>query len=623
VSENFDAKGLKRRDLLRAGAVVAGATAALPLLAACTSPTPAPAPTKPAAAGAPAATAPAGAPAAAGGPPKVVPRNRTLTLNWYTGAREGKWFDHELWNPYSIGANHQNGCGQFYEPLAFYSAFADKEYMWLAESYKYSADYKELTIKTRTGIKWSDGVDFSADDVAYTLSSLKTLGPKVRWGVDVAQYVDSVQATDKTTVVVKFKVPASRFFWFMTYKYDIGVYIVPKHIFEKEDWTSFKHLDIAKDLPVTTSPWKVVFVSPEQKVIDRRDPGTWWAEKAGLAKMPRIERQIWLPHAGEQQTAQAAINNQLDYATSLTPATILTLFKQNDKITTHSGTKPPYGYMDWWPHSLYVNTSKKPFDNKDVRWALSYYIDRKQIVDVSWLGAAEISPLPMPYYPPLRPYIDGVKDMLAKYDTNEFNSKKGDDLLTKAGFKKDSGGFWVDGQNNRLKIEVIGTGATGNQVCPVVTELLKRQGIDASFAIPPDFDDRFQKGDFTGAVYGHGGGVRDPYDTLRLYQSATVAVPGAHLANFTKWVNPEYDKLVDQMWVTSMDDKPKLLEIFRKAMEIWLPELPDIPLTYSYHRICMNTTYWKNWPSDQNNYINEAFWHLTYPIVTWNLEPAQ
>jgi len=108
-----------------------------------------------------------------------VPRNRTLTLVW-SGSREGRWIDYELWNPYAIGSNHQNGPGIFYEPLAYYSAFADKEYLWLAESYKYSPDFKELTIKTRSGIKWSDGTPFSADDVTYTLNSLKELGPKVR-----------------------------------------------------------------------------------------------------------------------------------------------------------------------------------------------------------------------------------------------------------------------------------------------------------------------------------------------------------------------------------------------------------------------------------------------------------
>src|SRR6185295_14235841 len=91
--------------------------------------------------------------------PREVPRNRTLTLVW-TG-REGRWIDHELWNPYAIGSNHQSGPGMVYEPLAYYSAFADKEYLWLAESYTYSPDFKELTIKTRSGIRWSDGVPFS------------------------------------------------------------------------------------------------------------------------------------------------------------------------------------------------------------------------------------------------------------------------------------------------------------------------------------------------------------------------------------------------------------------------------------------------------------------------------
>jgi peptide/nickel transport system substrate-binding protein len=232
---------------------------------------------------------------------KDVPRNRTLTLVW-TG-REGRWIDHELWNPYAIGANHQSGPGIFYEPLAYYSAFADKEYLWLAERYTYSwlaerytysPDFKELTIKTRSGIRWSDGVPFSAEDVAYTLNSLRDLGPKVRWGVDVQQFMQEARATDPNTVVITFKVPAPRFFYFMTYKYDIGVYIVPKHIFQDQDWTTFKHFDIDKAWPVTTSPWQVVFASPEQKIIDRRDE--WWAAKAGLAPMPQSlsEKSSWV-----------------------------------------------------------------------------------------------------------------------------------------------------------------------------------------------------------------------------------------------------------------------------------------------------------------------------------------
>jgi peptide/nickel transport system substrate-binding protein len=326
-----------------------------------------------------------------------IPRERTMILVW--GGREGRWVDWDLWNPYSIGSNHQNGPNLIYEPLAYYSAFADKTYMWLAESYAFAPDFKRLTVKTRQGIKWSDGEPFSAEDVVYTLNTLRDLGSKVRWGVDVQQAVEKATASDANTVVIDFKIPAPRFFFFMTYKYDIGVYIVPKHIFDGQDWTTFKHFDLDKKWPITTGPWQVVDASPQQKVFDRRS--TWWAADLKLAPLPAVERNIWLPFAGEQQTAQALITNQLDAGTGMQPATFPTVFRQNPKITTHTGQQPPYGYMDWWPISLYVNNGRAPFDDKDVRWALSYYLDRKQLIEVGYLGANTPSKLPLP---PIRPY---------------------------------------------------------------------------------------------------------------------------------------------------------------------------------------------------------------------------
>src|SRR5271154_2974584 len=116
--------------------------------------------------------------------PAAPPRNKTMILVW-SGSRAGQWADWDLWNPYAIGANHQNGPNCVCEPLAYYSAFADKTYMWLAESFAFTPDQMHLTIKTRPGIKWSDGTPFSAEDVAYTLTTLRDNGPKLKWGVDV------------------------------------------------------------------------------------------------------------------------------------------------------------------------------------------------------------------------------------------------------------------------------------------------------------------------------------------------------------------------------------------------------------------------------------------------------
>src|SRR6266545_1787135 len=582
-----------RRRFLQAAAMLAGSAA----VAACSAPPQTTAPQQPAQAPKPAPTAAAkpadqspasqaatAKPGAAGvaAPQlaglKPVPRNRTL-MHLYGGV-QGKYPDYELWNPYAVGANHQTGPNLYYEPVAYYSAFADKELLWLAASYEYSNDFKQLTIKTRSGINWSDGKPFTAEDIAYTLRSLRDLGPKVRWGVDAQQFVDDGQ-----------------------------------------DWTTFKAFDIANDLPVTTGPWKLVAAAPDQKIHDRRD--TWWAATAGLYTMPKIERIIVIPSVNEQVNAQALISNDFDYYGSLQPATWPTVFNANPKIITHSGQKPPYGYQDWWPDSLYVNCETAPFDKADVRWAISHYIDRDVVVDVGWSGASEPIELPMPTYPGLKPFADAIRPLLDKYPTTEFNPKKGDELLTKNGFKKDSNGKWQDSTGKQLKFDIITT-QSFVAVAPVVGELLKRQGIDATFSLPTDFDNRFSKGDFEAAIYGHGGSVSgDPYFTLRLYQSITTAVPGAHLVNFTRWKNEQYDKIVDEMAVTSPTDKAKLIDIYKRAMEIWLPNIPDIILTKFHHRIGMNTTYWQGWPTEDNPYVNGASWHLTWNLINTKIEPVQ
>src|SRR5262249_40387381 len=134
-------------------------------------------------------TAPAAQPAAQ---PAQVARNRQLILMW--AGKDGKYTDFELWNPFAPAANHQNGPGLFHEPLFYYSGFQDKMIPWLAESYQYSPDFKQLTIKTRSGITWSDGQPFSAKDVAFTITEAAKQGSKIKFGNDVATFLSDASA---------------------------------------------------------------------------------------------------------------------------------------------------------------------------------------------------------------------------------------------------------------------------------------------------------------------------------------------------------------------------------------------------------------------------------------------
>jgi len=241
---------------------------------------------------------------------------------------------------------------------------------------------------------------------------------------------------------------------------------------------------------------------------------------------------------------------------------------------------------------------------------------------VAYGGASILSPLPMPQYPPLLKYFDGVKDLLQQYPTNEYNPAKGDALLTKNGYKKGSDGIWADAQGNKLATDILGWSVFAD-IGPVIAAQLKKNGVAATYSQPPDAGDRQSKGDFTTFLSGHGGSVRDPYDTLALYQTESVAVPGSHQVNFSRWKNPEFDKVVDAVYLTPMENTTKLVDQFHQAMAIWLPQLPDAQIDEWYHRIPMNQTYWKNWPTQDNPYVNGAFWHYTFQLVLNNLKPVQ
>ena len=157
----------------------------------------------------------------------------------------------------------------------------------------------------------------------------------------------------------------------------------------------------------------------------------------------------------------------------------------------------------------------------------------------------------------------------------------------------------------------------------MLVELLRRQGINATYGQPPDMFDRFFSGDFNAAIFGHGGSVREPYATLRLYQSSASPLPGGqaqHLVNLARWKNKDFDLIADEMYRTPPTDTVKMQELWLKAMAIWLPELPDVQLMQFYHRLPMNLTYWKNYPTEKNPYVNPAFFHSTFALVLHNLE---
>ncbi|HEY66178.1 MAG TPA: ABC transporter substrate-binding protein [Caldilineae bacterium] len=550
---------------------------------------------------------------------KPVPRNRTLILMF--GGSAGEFTDTGLGNPYAVGATHQIGSAALWEPLYFYSAFADKMIPWLAESHEYNDDYTELTIKIRQGAEWSDGVPFTARDVAFTINMLKQHAPTLKYSTEMETWVKEATAVDDYTVRIVFNDPNPRFlFRYLTFMFDTGMYIVPEHVFKDvEDPSSFEFYDPEKGWPLCTGPYKIVQWTPTQKFIDLRTD--WWAAKAGLAQLPKVERILMLPWSDETKAAQLVITDQIDSSLDLRPATIKSVLEQNPRIITHTYREPPYGYIDWWPISLWFNCAEPPFNNPDVRWAVSYAIDREQLVQVAYEGAGQATTVPFPYYPPLMKYIESISDLLEKYPTNKVDLAKSEALMKGAGYTKDSEGFWVDADGNRVEAVIHGFPIFAD-IGPIIAEQLRKAGFEASYTMPADSYTRMSDGTAKVMLFGHGGSIADPFYTLNMYHSRYARPVGESTPYFSRWANAEYDKIIEEMSTVPMGD-PRMMDLFRRAMEIWLRELPDAPIVQWYHRIPMNTTYWKNWPTRDNPYVNGAFWHLTFPLILHRLEPAQ
>ena len=555
-------------------------------------------------------------------PLKKINRNRILILDCgESNTCAGQIQDYNSFNPYLPGTTSRTGYNFLYEPLYFYNPYVAKDNLipWIATGHEYNQDYTALTIHLRPGVEWSDGAPWTAHDVVFTIDLLKANAPDLTYSTDMENWVAKAIAVDDLTVRIELIAPNPRFlFTYFTYYFGSGVPIVPRHIWEGEDPKTFTNFDMAKGWPVVSGPYRMALSVPAQRIWDLR-PG-WWAAKTGFQRLPKVERLIYLTYMDETKRVQNLIANNMDSCLDLRPPNIGSVLDRNPKVTTWTGREPPHGYLDYWPVSLGFNNQEEPFSDPEIRRAINHAIDRRQLVEVGWHGRGDYSLLPFPDFPPLRLFTDRIQDLVEKYEVGVYDPQKTAQIMERKGWSRDADGFWSrNGERFKIVIDIF---ELFRDITPVLTRQLERAGFDADFRMTSDAYTRLSQGEARVFMNGQSGSVRDPYATLRLYHSRFVQPTGTPAEHFWRWSNPEFDRIVDQMVEVAPDD-PRLVELFRQAMEIWLRELPSIPLVQWYHRIPHNETYWKNWPSAKNPYINSAYWHRVWLLVLLNLEPTQ
>jgi ABC-type transport system substrate-binding protein len=576
--------------------------------------------------GAPATQAPGATEVPASNLPEVA-REDTVILGWSISSPIG------VTNPWAVpGYTHQEGNVFLWEALSYYGIFSSQEIPWLADSMEYNADFTQLTIKLNKDAAWSDGEPLTSKDVLFTFNGQIT-NDKLPYHSSFDQFVKDVSAPDDQTVVVNFKIPAPRFkYEVLTFKFDTGIPIVPEHILSKEaDVNAF-----VGDLGMPHSgPYTLVQWDANQKIYDLRSD--WWAVKAGKIAQPEAKRIVMVNIGGQvgqnmDVVIQRLVNNEFDAILDVRASVAKQILDSNSKVTTHAGSDAPYGYLDWWPNSLWSNTQQAPYDDPNVRRAMCDTVDRNKINEVVYDGAKIATVYPFPLYPNLQKFADSAA-VQAEFKANASKAMQtgtadlaeSEQLMTDAGFTKNGDGLW---EKDGATVPAVIQGFEGihSDIVPVLVEMLKTGGFDASINFGTDAYNNMADGKPGLYMFGHGASTVDPYAVLDLYSSRNAKPIGTTAGNnsFARYSNSEMDALLDTMAPLSADD-PAFQEAAAKAMGIYWKDTIDCPIIQWLHRIPYNQTYWTNWPTAANPAMGEngAFWAETGMLVITSLKKAK
>lgn len=530
-------------------------------------------------------------------------------------------------NPFRPTGDRRASITHVLEGLFYYSALNDKTIPWLATDFAYSPDYTSVTLNLRQGVAWSDKKPFTADDVIYTLEMLRENGKSkadLLFAADMARDIKSIEKLSDHKLRIDLTRSDPRWaFTFLVVRFNRqGIHIVPKQIysaFDPKDLQGFTGLDPAKpDWPIGTGAFRVAEMKPERIVLDRRDD--WWGATTGFRDPPAMKRVIFVPFTTHEQAAQLVANNDVDTILEAQVPVMKSLIARNPRMTTSSGRKEPFGNIDWWPTSLIFNHDDPQWKDLRIRRAVSLYLNRKQLIDFAYQGAASVSTIPYPRYPALEPFIKDMDDVVKRLRTADYDPKAADALMKEAGAEKDGQQFWTMG-GKRLGGDLFFT-ASLNAIAPAIAEQLRRAGFEVAATSRPGHRDVIYSGKAAWFVWGHGGSVNDPFQTMRLYHKRWYRPVGEIPLWPARWQNDAFSALTDQVESLPPDD-PKVRGLVKQAWTIWLEDQVAVPIAEFYHRIPFNTTQWTNWPSEADAYIPPTFWADTGYLLLLGVKKSQ
>jgi peptide/nickel transport system substrate-binding protein len=464
---------------------------------------------------------------------------------------------------------------------------------------KWDAAFKTATITVRDNATWSDGQKLTGDDVAFTFNLIKA---NKALNTLAAPY-DSITASGNTVTVT-----FTNSMFVLKDRWLGQTPIVPKHIWESAgDPTTY-----ADKNPIGTGPYVLKSFTPQTTTLDLRPSGYW-------QNPPQVKELRYTSYTdnGAQTTALSTGANEWSF-----------VFIPNYKSVFID--KDPAHYKVWAPpvlgiHGLYINTTKKPFDNVALRQAMNMVVNREDIFNKAEAGyfhplVTSVTGLPSPSGDP---YVSA--DYKGKNQTVDVAGAKA--LLAQNGFKLSSDGKTLSDPSGK-PVKLILTDPSGwsdyQTSLEIVKDNLAQIGIAATVdkANQDAWFKNVEEGKFD-ATFRWTNGGSTPWDLYQTIMDGSLLQPigkASPAGNFGRFNNPQATEAI-KAYANAADDAARTAAL-ATIEKVFVEQVPMIPVGADNIGMAYSTKNWVGWPDDSNPYSAGQPTQANALDVVLHLKPA-
>jgi len=288
----------------------------------------------------------------------------------------------------------------------------------IAESWETSEDGLTWTFHIREGMKWSDGEDITADDVAYTYQ--RTIDDPIgNWKSYLAQ-VDEINVVDDYTLEITTKEETPSLL-------SAYIYILPEHIFSEIDKQELKTFENFPN-PVTSGPFHVIEWRKGQFFRMEANEDYWGGT-------PKIDEVVYRVFNNEDALVQALMSGDIDFADTL-GADFFDSLEGEEGVGLNEAAIPSFeeiGFNSGASETQPDSDGHPALEDPQVRVAISRAIDRQTLVDRVLKGhgvvGSTIVPPALAFY-----HYEPTEEELQTFDLDAANA-----LLDEGGYEDTDG----------------------------------------------------------------------------------------------------------------------------------------------------------------------------------------